>query len=71
MNPLGIALGWILSNSGELVIGVMMSISAGTFLYIATMEVLTEEFSDKRFRFLKYSFFLTAIGFVCVFYFIE
>jgi zinc transporter 1/2/3 len=46
MNPIGIAIGWILSNSGNLVVGILISVSAGTFLYIATLEVIIEEFSN-------------------------
>ena len=71
MNPFGVGLGWALSGSGELVLGIMMSISGGTFVYIATIEVLIEEFSDKRYRFMKYVVFLLSIGFVCSFYFLE
>jgi len=45
MNPLGVSLGWILSDSGELMTGIFTSISAGTFVYIACMEVIVEEFA--------------------------
>ncbi|EGR31297.1 zip zinc transporter family protein, putative [Ichthyophthirius multifiliis] len=71
MNPIGVGIGWSLSNSGSLVMGIFMSISVGTFLYIATLEVLVEEFSDKRFRFEKFVFFLIAIGFVSSLWFLE
>jgi len=40
MNPVGIILGWVLSSQGALTTGIFMSISAGTFLYIATLEVI-------------------------------
>jgi len=50
MNPIGIALGWMLSESGNLISGIFTSISAGTFLYIATIEVITEEFSIARYK---------------------
>lgn len=50
MNPIGIAIGWALSDSGSLVCGIFTSISAGTFLYIATIEVITEEFSIARYK---------------------
>ncbi|EGR33716.1 zip zinc transporter family protein, putative, partial [Ichthyophthirius multifiliis] len=71
MNPIGVGIGWSLSNSGSLVIGIFMSISAGTFIYIATLEVLVEEFSDKRFRFEKFIFFLIAVGFISGLWFLE
>lgn len=50
MNPVGIAIGWALSDSGSLTSGIFTSISAGTFLYIATIEVITEEFSIARYK---------------------
>jgi len=40
MNPIGIAIGWGLSNQGPLIVGIFYSISAGTFIYIATVEVI-------------------------------
>ncbi len=36
MNPIGIGIGWVLSDEGERVTSIFESISAGTFLYIAT-----------------------------------
>lgn len=33
-------MGWILSSEGSLTTGVFEAISAGTFLYIATVEVI-------------------------------
>lgn len=40
MNPMGIGLGWVLSESGPLVTGIFYSISAGTFIYISTIEII-------------------------------
>jgi zinc transporter 1/2/3 len=40
MNPIGVGIGWALSDQGPLVTGIFTSISAGTFLYIATLEVI-------------------------------
>ncbi len=71
MNPVGVALGWILSDQGPLVTGICTSISAGTFVYIATLEVIVEEFSLKRYKFIKFFFFLFAIGFICSIFFVE
>ena len=45
MNPLGVAIGWLLSTQGDLVEGIFTSISVGTFVYIATLEVIVEEFN--------------------------
>lgn len=71
MNPVGIALGWILSNQGFLVTSVFESVSAGTFLYIATVEVIVEEFNIARYKWQKFMFFLIAIAFVSSIWFME
>jgi zinc transporter 1/2/3 len=71
MNPIGVGIGWILSDSGTLVTGIFMSISAGTFLYIATLEVLVEEFNVKRYKFVKFALFLLAAAFITSLWFIE
>jgi len=71
MNPLGILIGWLLSNQGAVVTGVFQSISAGTFLYIACGEVIVNEFNLKRFRVFKFFLFCIAIGFVTLLFFIE
>lgn len=49
MNPLGVTIGWILSAQGRLITGIFTSISAGTFIYIATMDVINEEFRVNRY----------------------
>lgn len=71
MNPVGIAIGWALSDSGSLTCGIFTSISAGTFLYIATIEVITEEFSIARYKVLKFLLFLVAVAFTSSLFFIE
>lgn len=50
MNPIGIGIGWALSDAGPLVSGIFVSVSAGTFVYIATVEVIVEEFSVNRYK---------------------
>lgn len=71
MNPIGVGIGWILSSQGKLIAGIFMSISAGTFLYIATLEVIVEEFNVKRYKYLKFSFFIVAVAFITSLWFIE
>lgn len=71
MNPIGVSIGWILSNGGDLVTGIFYAISAGTFLYISTIEVIVEEFNMARYKCGKYLAFILAIGFVCGIWFIE
>lgn len=43
----------------------------GTFLYIATGEVIVEEFSISRYKIAKFLIFLAAIGLVCATWFVE
>ncbi len=45
-------------------IGICVSISAGTFLYIATIEVIVEEFSIARYKIQKFIIFLVAVAFI-------
>jgi solute carrier family 39 (zinc transporter), member 1/2/3 len=71
MNPLGIALGWSVSGSGPLIVGIFESISAGTFLYIATVEVIVEEFAIAKYKVTKFLLYLVAIGFVSSIWYIE
>ncbi|KAL4449823.1 hypothetical protein ABPG74_008196 [Tetrahymena malaccensis] len=71
MNPIGIAIGWILSDSGSLVSGILMSISAGTFIYISTQEVIAEEFSKIRYQVTKFLFYLLGVGFVSSLYYVQ
>ena len=71
MNPVGIAIGWGVSSSGPLLVGSFESISAGTFLYMATVEVIVEEFSISKYKKMKFLLYLIACGFVCSLWFIE
>jgi zinc transporter 1/2/3 len=71
MNPLGILVGWLLSGDGSLIEGVFKGISAGTFLYVATQEMIAQEFSISRFKYAKFLFFIIAFGFVSSLYFIQ
>ncbi|CAK66732.1 unnamed protein product (macronuclear) [Paramecium tetraurelia] len=71
MNPVGIGIGWIMADKGPLYTGIFVSISVGTFIYISTMETLTEEFSISQYKWEKYIIFLVAIAFVSSLWFIE
>jgi len=71
MNPIGVAIGWILSNQGYLIASIFESISAGTFLYIAAGEVIIEEFNIARYKWEKYLVFLLAIAFIISLWYIE
>ncbi|KAL4462641.1 hypothetical protein ABPG74_000471 [Tetrahymena malaccensis] len=71
MNPMGIGIGWALSDAGDLTSGILMSISAGTFIYIATQEVIAQEFSKNRYQIVKFLFFLVGVGFISSLFFVE
>ena len=61
IGPIGVVLGTILSaNASDFVEGIFLSISTGTFLYVACSEVIVEEFSTPIKRYLK--FFLYLVG---------
>ncbi|KAL4505216.1 hypothetical protein ABPG72_016283 [Tetrahymena utriculariae] len=71
MNPIGIGIGWALSDAGDLVSGILMSISAGTFIYKATQDVIAQEFSKNRYQIAKFIFFMVGVGFISSLYFVE
>ena len=49
ITPLGITIGWILSNGLESWISdIFISIAAGTFIYVAIIEILVPEFSELK-----------------------
>lgn len=47
LNVFAIGLGWLISSSGEVVEAIFLSISAGTFLAISTIEMLGEQLHQK------------------------
>ena len=64
VGPVGVAAGIGLSAAAsEFVEGIFLSISTGTFLYVACSEVIIEEFSTPEKRYFKFSLYL--IG--CIF----
>ena len=63
IGPFGVLLGILLSKTtGENVEGIFLSLSTGTFLYVACSEVIVEEFSNPVKRYFK--FFLYFLGIV-------
>ena len=61
MYVIGIGFGWLLSNKGPLIEGIFTSMIVGTFLYITTIRILTEEFNLDRYKLWKFIFFIFAI----------
>ena len=64
VGPVGVAAGIGLSAAAsEFVEGIFLSISTGTFLYVACSEVIIEEFSTPEKRYFKFSLYLVG----CIF----
>lgn len=61
--PIGIAVGYFLSVNVYFT-GICMALSAGTFIYISCAEIIIEEFSIARLKFVKFCFYLLGILFV-------
>ncbi|MEA3492063.1 MAG: ZIP family metal transporter [Campylobacterota bacterium] len=61
MTPLGIVIGLVISNalsgkSTQFSIALFDALAAGTFLYIAIMDIFNEEFEEKSYTYLKLLF---------------
>ena len=84
--PLGIGIGWALTQTSPIISAVFMSISAGwdiriylmtihknlgTFLYISASEVVVEEFSISKNKWLKFSFFIIGVAIISGLWFLE
>ncbi|MCK5529334.1 MAG: ZIP family metal transporter [Kiritimatiellae bacterium] len=71
MTPLGIILGLVLSSflagRAELLAeGIFDALAAGTFLYVALMDILQEEFNSTRDKSLKFALVLFGFGVMAV-----
>ena len=76
ITPIGIALGLILTSiSNDYVAGIFLSLSVGTFIYIACSEVVVDEFSGNDKKWPKFLMFLLGavviVGFSMVELFTE
>ena len=65
ISPIGIGLGMILSVlSSDILAGIFLSITVGTFIYIACSEIIIDEFSESKYKYWKFIFFLIGAGIV-------
>ncbi len=67
MTPIGIFLGSALSkgfgsSTGQILEGVFDSLAAGTFLYVAVLDIIEEEFSIPGNEFLKFLSIIVGLG---------
>ena len=60
---LGIFIGSLVEHN-EIISSIFLSISAGSFIYISCSEIVTEEFSVSKNKFLKFMFMI--LGIVCI-----
>lgn len=59
IGPIGVFIGIILSKeANDTVQGIFLSITVGTFIYIACTEVLVEEFESPNYKYLKFLMFM-------------
>lgn len=70
LNVLAIAIGWKIDDLGDLTEAIFLSISAGTFLAISTMEMLGEQLHHKEYIVGKYILLLVCTAFVSSIWFI-
>ena len=72
ITPIGIALGMALTSlSNDTVAGIFLSISVGTFIYIACSEVIIDEFSNPVNKYPKFLCFLLGAAVVIVLTLVE
>ena len=65
ITPIGIALGMALTSlSNNTVAGIFLSISVGTFIYIACSEVVIDEFANPEYKYPKFLCFLLGAAVV-------
>jgi len=56
--PFGILIGILIDNSNYLIISIFIGVSAGTFIYISTSNIIVEEFSFTVHRYTKFILYL-------------
>ena len=72
ITPVGIALGMALTSlSNNIVAGIFLSISVGTFIYIACSEVVVDEFANPEHKYPKFLCFLLGAAIVVALTLIE
>lgn len=69
--PIGNIVGYFLSNSNLLVQGILMGVSAGTFIYIASAEIIVEEFSVTAHKWKKFLAYCLGMALMISIWFVE
>ena len=68
---MGVFAGILLSGVNDAVNAILMGVSAGTFIFIASAEIIVEEFAVSRNKFWKYIFYLLGIALMSSVFWIE
>lgn len=71
LNVFAIGLGWMITSSGEVTEAVFLSISAGTFLAISTLEMLGEQLHHREYMAIKFMLLVGSTAFVASIWFLE
>jgi len=69
--PLGTVVGLIFSGINSQLKGLLLAISAGTFIYITCVEIISEEYQGKSNKLLKFVMTSFGIGLMILIWFIE
>lgn len=65
--PLGIGIGMVVNGESDITEIIFTSLTAGTFIYIACSEVISEEFSNPKHKYVKMGVFLLGAAVIaCV-----
>jgi solute carrier family 39 (zinc transporter), member 1/2/3 len=54
--PIGVIIGMHLEDSSPIILAIFMGISAGSFIYVASSEVIVNEFGRGKHQFWKFVF---------------
>ena len=71
LNAMAIGFGWAITSFGDFVEAIFLSISAGTFLAISTMEMLGDQLHRNEFRWHKFGVMIFSTVFICAVWFFE
>ena len=69
--PLGVVIGMVVSNAGDIYCVIFSSIAAGTFLYIACTEIIVQEFAVGDQRWWKLLAYMVGATFITCLWFVE
>ena len=69
--PLGVVIGMLVANAGDIYEIIFSSVAAGSFVYIACSEVIVEEFSIPGNRYWKLLAFLLGATLITLLWFLD